>query len=185
MKNERMDTTVLGLIFIALGALTSSLVSLILYLVGVDAYGLTEDDMYVLMMICAVFILFAAIGAYINNSHFGAVFFALMAATFFFNGYTTGYLYTNISLAVMLIILLIWAFADKKPMMLNMLILTAALTLLFTGMLNVEWLSNNQPTIWDFLSGLAGIFTFAIAVYLAGSSVKDGLKVFRGEKGEE
>ncbi len=185
MENERMDTTVLGLIFIALASLSSSLESLMWYLVGEDAYGLTDIDVYYLLMVCAVFILFAAIGAYKNNSHFGAVFFALVSAAFFFNGWTTGYLYTNISLAVMLLVLLIWAFSAKKPMMLSLLILMTALTLLFTGVFNSEWLINTEATIWDLLAAVTGFFIFGIAVYLAGSSVKDGLEVFKGENGEE
>lgn len=186
MENKRMDTTVLGLIFIALGTLASSLVSFVWYFVESDPYGLVEGDLYFLMGVCSAFILFAAIGAYLNKSHFGAVFFALISAAFFFSAFTVyGDLYTNISLAVMLIFLLIWAFAAKKPMMLNMLILTCALTLLFTGVSNAEWLINDQATVWELLCGLAKIATFAISMYLVGSSLKCGLDVFKDGNGEE
>ncbi len=185
MKNERMDTTVLGLIFIALASFSYSLESLVWYFVGENAYGLMDNDVYYLLMICAVVILLAAIGAYINNLHFEAVLFTLVSAAFFLNGWVTGYLYTNISLTVMLIVLIVWAFAEKKPMMSILFILTVALSFLFMGVLSSEWLINDQATVWDLLSGVAGMLAFAMAVYLVGKSVKGGSDVFKSGNGEE
>lgn len=119
-------------------------------------------------MVCAVFILMAAIGAYKANSNFGFTVFGLVAAGVFFAGFAGGSLDTNLALAVVYLVALVWSYLAKNTPVLTSILLTTALIFLFGG-INV---AAGGDGIWLLLKGIAAIANFALTLYLAFTLVR-------------
>lgn len=165
MAEKHIDTTALGLFFVALVSLPIALMSFVTY--GDSTYGLAHEELGGFLMVCAVFILLAAIGAYKAGSNFGATVFGLVAAGVFFAGYFGGDIYTNVSLGVLYLVAFVWSYLAKNPTILTTILITTALIFIFGGVAVAT-----GGDIWILLKGIAASANFALTLYLAFTLVK-------------
>ena len=166
MTNKCLDTTAFGLFFVALVSLPIAFLCILGY-ADID-YGTADEELGKFLMVCAVFILIAAIGAYKANSNFGFTVFGLVATGVFFAGYAGGALYTNLALAIVYLVALVWSYLAKNTPVLTTILLTTALIFLFGG-INV---AEGGDGIWLLLKGIAALANFALTIYLAFALVK-------------
>lgn len=164
MTEKRIDMTAFGLFFVALVSLPIALISILGYF-EVD-YGMAGEELGALLMVCAVFIMFAALGSYKCNSNFGTTVFGLVGAGVFFAGYAGGSLYTNLTLAVIYLAAFVWSYMAKSTPVLTTILLTTSLIFLFGG------IAVPEAGIWVLLKGLAALANFLLALYLAFMLVK-------------
>lgn len=165
MKEKNIDTTAFGLFFVALVSLPIALVCFMGY--AGETYGMAHEDLGGLLMICSIFILIAALGAYKAGSNFGFAVFGLVAAGVFFAGWSGGGLYTNLGLAVIFLVALAWSYLARNPPVLTTILLTTALIFLFGGISTAA-----TGDYWILLKGIAAIANFVLCLYLAFFLVK-------------
>ncbi len=165
MTEKYVDTTAFGLFFVALVSLPIALICFVDY--GGSTYGREYEELGMFLMICAMFILLAAIGAYRNGSNFGATVFGLVAAGVFFAGWAGGDIYTNISLGVLYLVAFVWSYLAKNPSVLTTILITTALIFIFGGVAVAE-----GTDIWVLLKGIAATANFILTLYLAFTLVK-------------
>lgn len=165
MTKKCIDMTAFGLFFVALVSLPIALLSIVGY-ADMD-YGTAGEELGKFLMVSAVFILIAAIGAYKTNSNFGCTVFGLVAAGVFFAGYAGGSLYTNLTLAIIFLVALVWSYLAQNTPVLTTILLTTALIFLFGGVAIAE-----GDGIWLLLKGIAALANFVLALFLAFSLVK-------------
>lgn len=165
MTNKCIDMTAFGLFFVALVSLPIALMSIVGY--TESDYGLLGEDLGKFLMVSAFFILIAAIGAYKTNSNFGCTVFGLVAAGVFFAGYAGGSIYTNLTLAIIFLVALVWSYLAQNTPVLTTILLTTALIFLFGGVAVAQ-----GDLIWLLLKGIAALANFALALFLAFSLIK-------------
>ncbi|MGI6472705.1 MAG: hypothetical protein ACOX1N_06555 [Candidatus Methanomethylophilaceae archaeon] len=165
MTNKCIDMTAFGLFFVALVSLPIALMSIMIY--ADNSYGILAEELGPFLMVSAVFILIAAIGAYKSNSNFGSTVFGLVAAGVFFAGWAGGSLYTNLSLGIIFLVALVWSYMAQNTPVLTTILLTTALIFLFGGVAVAE-----GDGIWLLLKGIAALANFVLALYLAFTLVK-------------
>ncbi|MDN5357073.1 MAG: hypothetical protein AB7D42_04595 [Candidatus Methanomethylophilaceae archaeon] len=165
MTEKCIDTTALGLFFVALVSLPIAMVCFVTY--ADSTYGLASEQLGRFLMVCSAFILLAAIGAYRNGSNFGATVFGLVAAGVFFAGWAGGDIYTNISLGIIYLVGFVWSYIAKNSPILTTILVTTALIFIFGGVAVSE-----GTDIWVLLKGIAAIANFVLTLYLAFTLVK-------------
>lgn len=165
MTDKHIDTTAFGLFFVALVSLPIALMCILEY--AESDYGMLGEKLGPFLMVCAVFILIAAIGAYKTKSNFGCTVFGLVAAGVFFAGWESGSIYTNLSLGIIFLVALLWSYMAQNTPVLTTILLTTALIFLFGGVAAAE-----GNGIWLLLKGIAALANFALALYLAFTLVK-------------
>jgi hypothetical protein len=165
MTEKCIDTTAMGLFFVALVSLPIAMICFVQY--ADSSYGLAAEQLGKFVMICAGFILLAAIGAYRAGSNFGATVFALVAAGVFYAGWAGGDIYTNVSLGVLYLVAFLWSYLAKNPPVLTTILITTALIFIFGGVAVAE-----GTDIWVLLKGIAAVANFILTLYLAFFLVK-------------
>lgn len=165
MTEKNIDTTAFGLFFVALVSLPIAFICFMSY--AGETYGTVGEELGAFLMVCSIFILIAAIGAYKAGSNFGFAVFGLVAAGVFFAGWSGGALYTNLTLAIVYLVALIWSYLARNPPVLTTILLTTALIFLFGGIA-----SASSADYWVLLKGIAALANFALTLYLAFTLVK-------------